>query len=650
MHTISNTIERKFIDTIDIDDLEIETDSGWQHLSAIHKTIPYAIWKIETETGMTLECADTHILFDEQYNEIFVKDIIQNQTKIVTKNGIELVIGVHETSVEENMYDLTVDHEDHRFYSNGILSHNSSICSALSYALFEKPIGNVKKDNLVNNINEKNMVVSVEFEKNGNTYKIIRGRKPNTIKLLINSQEYDESKAQGEVRDTQEEIDHILGISHELFKQIIALNATETPFLAMKAVQQREIIEELLGITILSEKAEALKEQIKETQRLIEQEFFKVETIRQMNVKTISQIERMMIQSKKWESDKESNISEISNTLSDLMVLNIQEELEKHQEYKVNSEFNKLMADRKKEKANIQKKLDKEIKLKSDIERKLSIAKDDKKCYACGQIIDDSHSEMLNDLTKDLNDTLKTIKQYEEDISNIVIEPEKMLPKLYYSDIKDAWDHDSTMTNLATMLEKEMGTQNPYVEQVAALKKESMMDINEDTLNGYKSTKDHQDFLLKILTNKESFVRKKIIDQSLPYLNFRLQHYLNEIGLPHTVKFQNDLSVSIDLMGKDLDFDNLSRGQRTRLVIALNFAFRDVFESIHFPINLIFVDELIDNGIDPVGVENSIKLLKNMARNGKSIMLVSHKEEVRPSANNILKVILENDFSSVNKE
>jgi DNA repair exonuclease SbcCD ATPase subunit len=177
-----------------------------------------------------------------------------------------------------------------------------------------------------------------------------------------------------------------------------------------------------------------------------------------------------------------------------------------------------------------------------------------------------------------------------------------------------------------------------------------MMDINEDILNGYKSTKDHQDFLLKILTNKESFVRKKIIDQSLPYLNFRLQHYLNEIGLPHTVKFQNDLSVSIDLMGKDLDFDNLSRGQRTRLVIALNFAFRDVFESIHFPINLIFVDELIDNGIDPVGVENSIKLLKNMARNGKSIMLVSHKEEVRPSANNILKVILENDFSSVNKE
>jgi len=650
MHTISNTIERKFIDTIDIDNLEIETDSGWQHLSAIHKTIPYAIWKIETETGMTLECADTHILFDEQYNEIFVKDIIQNQTKIVTKNGIELVIGVHETSVEENMYDLTVDHEDHRFYSNGILSHNSSICSALSYALFEKPIGNVKKDNLVNNINEKNMVVSVEFEKNGNTYKIIRGRKPNTIKLLINSQEYDESKAQGEVRDTQEEIDHILGISHELFKQIIALNATETPFLAMKAVQQREIIEELLGITILSEKAEALKEQIKETQRLIEQEFFKVETIRQMNVKTISQIERMMIQSKKWESDKEANISEISNTLSDLMVLNIQEELEKHQEYKLNSEFNKIIADRKKEKSNIQKKLDKELKLKSDIERKLSIAKDDKKCYACGQIIDDSHSGILIDLTKDLNDTLKNIKQFEEDISNLLIEPEKVLPKLYYNDIKDAWNHDLTMTNLATMLEKEMGTQNPYVEQVAALKKESMMEINEDILNGYKSTKDHQDFLLKILTNKESFVRKKIIDQSLPYLNFRLQHYLNEIGLPHTVKFQNDLSVSIDLMGKDLDFDNLSRGQRTRLVIALNFAFRDVFESIHFPINLIFVDELIDNGIDPVGVENSIKLLKNMARNGKSIMLVSHKEEVRPSANNILKVILENDFSSVNKE
>jgi DNA repair exonuclease SbcCD ATPase subunit len=561
----------------------------------------------------------------------------------------------HEVSLDEEQLTLILGEnrtvsKDGSFENQSNGCGKSSIINALSYALFEKPIGNVKKDNLVNNLNEKNMMVSIEFIKNGNHYKIVRGRKPNSIKLFVNTQDYDESTAQGETKDTQEEIEHIIGISHDLFKQIVSLNATETPFLSMKAAQQREIIEELLGITLLSEKAEILKEHIKETQRQIDQEYFKVETIRQMNVKTISQIERLISQSKKWEKDKEQSVTDISSTLSDLMVLDIQDELKKHEEHKSAIDFNKTVDERKKEHTSIQKKLDKELKNKTDIERKLSVAKHDKKCYACGQTIDESHSNMIVELETELSEVLKSVKTHEAELSAIVLEPYRKLPTLYYADIKDAWNHDSTLTNLAAMLEKEMETINPYIDQIATLKKENMVDIKEDDLNSYKSTKEHQEFLLKVLTNKDSFVRKKIIDQSLPYLNFRLDHYLKEIGLPHTVKFQNDLSVSIDLMGKDLDFDNLSRGQKTRLVIALNFAFRDVFESIHFPINLIFVDELIDNGIDPVGVENSVKLLKEMARNGKSIMLVSHKEEVRPSANHILKVILENNFSSVIKE
>ena len=74
MHSISNTVERKFIDSIDLSDLEIETDSGWQPISAIHKTVEYTVWHLETESGLSLDCADTHIVFDNNLNEIFVKD------------------------------------------------------------------------------------------------------------------------------------------------------------------------------------------------------------------------------------------------------------------------------------------------------------------------------------------------------------------------------------------------------------------------------------------------------------------------------------------------------------------------------------------------------------------------------------------------
>jgi energy-coupling factor transporter ATP-binding protein EcfA2 len=153
--------------------------------------------------------------------------------------------------------------------------------------------------------------------------------------------------------------------------------------------------------------------------------------------------------------------------------------------------------------------------------------------------------------------------------------------------------------------------------------------------------------LIKLLTNKDSFIRKKIIDQNLSYLNSRLTHYLDRIGLPHTVKFQNDLTVGIEELGRELDFDNLSRGERNRLILSMSWAFRDVWESLYYPINLLFVDEMIDSGMDTTGVESSLALLKHMSRErSKSIWLVSHRDELIGRVENILRVVKENGFTS----
>ena len=90
--------------------------------------------------------------------------------------------------------------------------------------------------------------------------------------------------------------------------------------------------------------------------------------------------------------------------------------------------------------------------------------------------------------------------------------------------------------------------------------------------------KEHSKILFKLLTNKDP-IRKKIIDQNLMYLNNRLTYYLDKLGLIHSVVFQNDLSVEITQLGQDLDFDNLSRGERNRLILGMSFAFFDVWES-----------------------------------------------------------------------
>jgi DNA repair exonuclease SbcCD ATPase subunit len=204
---------------------------------------------------------------------------------------------------------------------------------------------------------------------------------------------------------------------------------------------------------------------------------------------------------------------------------------------------------------------------------------------------------------------------------------------------------------LLAQITNKHGETDPYTEQINEMTGQALQTVSYDHLNELTRVQEHQDFLLKLLTSKDSFVRKKIIDQNLSYLNSRLTHYLDRMGLPHTVKFMNDLSVNIEELGRELDFDNLSRGERTRLILSMSWAFRDVWESLYHPINLMFIDELIDNGLDTAGVENALGLLKRMSRErNKSVWLVSHRDELAGRVENILKVVKENGFTSYNTD
>jgi len=139
MLKLSERVERKFIESFDVDDWEIDTDTGWQSISSIHKTIEYEVWEIVTENGAKILCADTHIVFDQNFNEIFVKDCIPDFTLIMTRAGPSKVKSVEQLSIsKENMFDVTVDSDDHRLWTGDILSHNSTTTCGfiLWYILF----------------------------------------------------------------------------------------------------------------------------------------------------------------------------------------------------------------------------------------------------------------------------------------------------------------------------------------------------------------------------------------------------------------------------------------------------------------------------------------------------------------------------------
>jgi len=123
----NNSAIRKFIDSINIDEYDVLTDTGWEDIKSINKTIKYRAFRVETKS-FYLEGADDHIIFDKDYNEIYLKELSIGDS-VLTENGIEIVLNIKDLEYSDNMYDLEINSENHRYYTNGILSHNSTILS-----------------------------------------------------------------------------------------------------------------------------------------------------------------------------------------------------------------------------------------------------------------------------------------------------------------------------------------------------------------------------------------------------------------------------------------------------------------------------------------------------------------------------------------
>jgi DNA repair exonuclease SbcCD ATPase subunit len=639
----------------------------------------------------------------------------------------------------------------------------TTIINALSYALYGNALSNIRKDNLVNKTNGKNMLVSLDFSVDSQDYRIERGRKPNVLKFYVNHEAQTATdEAQGENRETQEVIERVMGMSHDMFKHVLALNTYTEPFLSLKANDQRAIIEQLLGITLLSERADRVKELNRQTKEAISQEEFRIRAVQEANKRIEEQIESLRRRQTMWQTKYDSDLAALVAQYDNLATVDIELELAAHKELAVWSQLkqqrdsrdalvarqtawqqkhdaevdiaNRAYSD--KNRINIETELANWAALSAYTQKAKDIAELEKliarcvtdeakeikqveklraeiselqnhKCYACGQDFHDAnhesvltakqkalqeaslqalatnsqwiehtdallklgeigvppathykteaeairHSSELNGLKQTLDSKSAETNPFTEQLSeleDIVVPP---MPATHYDTEAEAIKHSSQVNSLLTQITNKHAETDPYGEQITDMQTKALQIVSYDALNDLTRVQEHQDFLLKLLTSKDSFVRKKIIDQNLSYLNSRLTHYLDRMGLPHTVKFMNDLSVNIEELGRELDFDNLSRGERTRLILSMSWAFRDVWESLYHPINLLFIDELIDNGLDTAGVENALGLLKRMSRErNKSVWLVSHRDELAGRVENILKVVKENGFTSYNTD
>ncbi len=578
---------------------------------------------------------------------------IGNITQCISFNTHDLVLVLGEN--------LDLGGNDNR---NGV--GKSAIVNALSYALFGEALTRIRKDNLINASNMKNMLVTLKFTTSGKNYTIERGRKPNIFKFFedgkensssdVNDETIPESKddeSQGEGRHTQEEIIRVIGITADMCKHILALNTYVEPFLSLRANDQRIIIEQLLGITKLSEKAEKLKNEAKDTRDTIKEEEFRIAATSEANKRIEQNISALVSKSSSWDREKTKKIDDLQASITKFMSVDIDAEIELHKARKEVDDLNAEYRSLTKELSSLETDVTSAARTITRLDKMLTSSVE-KICPTCSQEMDkDTHKQVHDEYLAQHREEKKKLTDKTEkrdEIKTLATTVQSMIPVLantFYKTIDEAYKHKTTMDTLGNSLENELVTENPYTEQIESLKNNSLQEIDFTIMNQLVVLRDHQEFLMKLLTNKDSFIRKKIIDQNLSYLNHRLAHYLTEIGLPHLVKFKSDLEVEITMYGKEFDFDNLSRGERTRLILSLSWSFRDVFESLNEKINLLFVDELLDNGLDASGVESALAVLKKMSREKRNIFLISHRDELVGRVATTMKVIKEGGFTSI---
>jgi hypothetical protein len=665
------------------------------------------------------------------------------------------------TSIEEienkESQCIMIDHPDHLYITDDyIVTHNTTIAQGINYALYGKPLTKIKIPNLCNNINNKGMLVTLTFEKNNIEYRIERGKKPDLMHFYINNIKVkleEDDNSEGENKFTQQAIERIVCMSHNMFKQIVILNTMTEPFLRMSAKDQRELIEELLGVMQISQRAEALKSMMVESKDAIKDQNSILRATIEANNRIENAIASATTTSNEWaryhaislermtaEIDslqgidydaeiaifdyledwlsKNKTISEgLASATRELKLLNrevstIEAEISrfiKDSHINIDVQVTRFEQEIGRKNKDISRKSESLIKDKADL---LKINDDianpnEHTCVSCNQkLVGTDHLNTVLDnlrglakklqskITREENEIIDLEKEIEhiyneiqtlqdnaearridneskaEDKRRLLSSPKmKMLlqekqlakfeemreelgekPNSVFSSRDEIYKTKSVFDAFIHEREVALQQQNPFAAQIDSLR-ETLQPIDYEPINKLDLLIKHQEFLLKLLTSKDSFIRKKIIDQNLSYLNNRLDHYLDKLGLPHQVKFLNDLSVEITMLGHDLDFEQLSRGEMNRLIMATSWSFRDVWESLNESVNLMFLDEMIDNGLDDIGAESALATLKFMARERhKNIFLISHKDSIISRVDHILTVRKEGGFTQFEHE
>lgn len=532
--------------------------------------------------------------------------------------------------------------------ANGV--GKTTIINAICFALYNNPFDNISLKRLINNTNaekDTQMEVRLSFSKGDKCYEVYRCRGSST-NIEISCDGVDITL--DSVSENDKMIVELIGISYELFTNIVVFAGGAKPFLEKPVGDQRKLIEELFNITILSEKAKKLKEKIKITEGDINIQ----EAIIREQQNAISRYNTQVANAEariiKWEEDKEASITKIKTQLKSIEGVDFETEKKLHDELKTkNTELEYFTREELKNKRDTNSLLTEIKKLTNELEH-LS----ESKCPYCLQKFENVNEKIaeLSVSKSELEESLVLVKsEYDgiiDRITSIRTAIEGINSKIKCANLDSLLKIHADSEVLKQKLEETEKAENPHLEAYEALLNENVKAVDTKKLDELKTKLEHQQFLLKLLTDKNSFIRRKIINKTIPFLNARLNYYTSELGLPHLVKFDDDMSCVVSEYGRELDFGNLSNGEKKRVNTAMSLAFRDVLHHLHGKINIMLIDEIDGGSLDDPGIDGIIRLIKKKSREDEiAIWIISHRPEMVGRFEREITIQKEHGFSSI---
>lgn len=527
----------------------------------------------------------------------------------------------------------------------------SSVLCALTFALFGKPFRNISKGGLVNSINQKNCVVEIEFEEGGANYKVIRGIKPNIFEIYRNEELINQDSA---VKDYQVVLEQqILKMNMKTFTQVVILgSATFTPFMKMGSSQRREIIEDILDIRIFSIMNQLLKERLSKTK----EELTYIESALKIAKNKVESQQRIIAHlevNKQAEVDSiKANIAEDTSTVENrhAKIAAAQDIVDKLtpsvlEKDAVNAKLKSLN--------NTMRKVKHEI---DTLDKSIVFFNENASCPSCQQNIPHTHSGgVLSDLEsskKDMNDLfIQSGTEYKEQEKRLadITETEQHIVSAK-NDIRGLQSEINVIQNRLTKLNQTLvesvsSTQNIEAEKntLKDLVEEAIRLINrKKILVEQKGVED-----VGVLLLKDGGIKTAIIREYLPLMNTLINKYLAVMDFYCDFNLDEQFNEVIKSRYRDtMTYDNFSEGEKSRIDLALLFAWREVAKLKNSAnTNLLILDEILDGSLDFEGSDSSFKLIENLK--GVSVFVISHNEANRERFTSTLKIEKQNDFSVI---